>query len=210
MAIASNFERNPALLVVAISLAAASAFGQAKNSERSETPDRRLCEAGPLAKDDFRADPPGESIASARTVTELRHEFSYTYRESGRSVIAKLDKIKIQSYVRRDKSWNKQPDNAALMDHEQGHADNALIESLKARADFAKRSSTFTTTARTKDEAAAALERQVRAKMKTYEAAMLEQDSLYDQQTRNGLDATKQHEWRRVQMETIKKLATSK
>src|SRR5687767_8495044 len=106
----------------------------------TEAAERRRYEEGPLAQDDF-GDVPAfvPAGASARTATELLYNFRYKYRSTSRSTTITLSSIEIDAYIRRDQSWNLNPENKALLDHEQGHADIAQIECLKARLAFRER-----------------------------------------------------------------------
>lgn len=171
--------------------------------------DRRPYADGPLTKEDFQGQPDEMSRRSqARTSTELKYEYRYTYRSSSRTTTASLDRIDINAYIRRDTSWNNSPENKRLLEHEQGHADNAQIQTLKARLHFRKlrrNGSHVKATAATLKEALAALDRLVKKEMSAFEKAAQESDDEYDRVTSHGL-GPEQDEWRRVQLETLKKL----
>jgi hypothetical protein len=163
---------------------------------------------GPLTEDDFRGKPPETITAAAKTVTQFAFEFTYRYKTTARLTTASLDRITITACIRRDQSWNRNPEDKRLMDHEQGHADIAQIHSLKARLAFRKKlgkGPNVTATASSLKEAAAALDREVRKEVAIFEQATRDADAEYDRQTANGLGG-KQAEWRRVQVETLKQL----
>lgn len=169
--------------------------------------DRRKYDEGPLTKDDFRAEPQDIAGAAAKTITQLGYDFRYRYKSSARNTTATLDGITIEAYIRRDRSWNRKPDDKALLDHEQGHADIALIHCLQARLAFRKlqKGQGLSATASSLKEATAALEREVKKQMAAFEKSARDADAEYDRETRNGLGA-QQAEWRRVQAETIQQL----
>jgi hypothetical protein len=171
--------------------------------------DRRKYEDGPLTKDDFGEIPAFVPAgASARTVTELLYNYHYKYRSNSRSTTITLSSIEINAYIRRDQSWNRNLDNEALLDHEQGHADIAQIECLRARLAFRERlrkGRPIEVTASSLKEAETALQREVKREMDKYEQAAREADAEYDRATSHGLNG-QQAEWRRVQQETLKKL----
>ena len=177
------------------------------HAQATAKPDRRASGEKALTAKDFLGVAPPSTNGMAFTSTELRYDYDYRYRVSGENTTATLTRITIESYVRRDLSWNRKPDDAALLDHEQGHADNSLIECLKARQDFAARMKRgFSVTGGSSKEATSAIEREVRKVMSGYEQAVRDQDALYDSSTSNGVTVAKQQEWRRVQKETLKRL----
>jgi hypothetical protein len=169
--------------------------------------DRRKYEEGPLTSDDFRAEPQDVARAAAKTVTQLGYDFRYRYKSNSRNTTAFLESITIEAYIRRDQSWNSKPDDKALLDHEQGHADIARIHCLQARLAFRKlqKGQGLSATASSLKEALSALEREIQKEMRVFEQAARDADAEYDRETRSGLGA-KQAEWRRVQKETIEQL----
>jgi len=168
----------------------------------------RPYEEGPLTQDDFRGQPPDTSTAAAKTATQFAFEFNYRYKSTARLATAALDEITITASIRRDQSWNRHPDDKRLMDHEQGHADIAQIHCLQARLAFRKKrskGSSLAASAASLKEAVAALDREVRKEMAAFEKAARDADAEYDRQTASGLGG-QQAEWRRVQIETLKRL----
>lgn len=163
---------------------------------------------GPLTADDFRGEPPEASSAAAKTATQFAFEFKYRYKSTARLSTATLDKITITACIRRDTSWNRYPDDARLLDHEQGHADIAQIHCLQARLAFRKRlikGPHLSATSSSLTEAVAALEREIRKEIARFETAARDADAEYDRVTANGVGA-EQAEWRRVHAETLAQL----
>jgi hypothetical protein len=170
--------------------------------------DRRPYDDGPLTADDFRADPPANLPAKAHTGTELIHEYRYRYVATEASTTVTLTSFKVTAYIERDRSWNAEPENAALLDHEQGHADAAQIECLRTRAQFRQLvlgAKPLATTAPTLKEAVAALEKKIASLMAAHEQAVRDADAAYDKATEHGLGQG-QAEWRRVQKATLRQL----
>ncbi len=194
---AEMLTRSFSAALLSLALVAAAASGEK---------DRRPYEEGPLTAADFAGEPEKETNRSARTSTEMSYEYRYKYRTNQRSTTVTLTEIDIQVYIRRDFSWNRTPGNKQLLSHEQGHADIAQIECLKARkAMQVKLRKGFSATASSLKAAIAALERDLAAEMLEFETATAEANALYDAQTMHGLGA-RQEEWRRVQIETLKAL----
>jgi hypothetical protein len=173
--------------------------------------DARPYDQGPLTADDFRADPPDDSIAAAKTATQFAFEFKYGYKSTARTTIVTLSRITITACIRRDQSWNRHPDNKRLLDHEQGHADIAQIHCLHARLAFRKllaKGQAPSATASSLSAGVAGLDRAVRKEMAAFEKAAKDADAEYDRVTANGV-GPQQQEWRRVQAETLKELTAA-
>lgn len=173
--------------------------------------DARPYDEGPLTADDFRGDPPNDSVAAAKTATQFTFDFKYRYKSTARTTTVTLDRITITACIRRDQSWNRHPENMRLLDHEQGHADIAQIHCLQARLAFRKslaKGQGSSATASSLDEAVASLERVIRREIATFEKAARDADAEYDRETANGVGAN-QAEWRRVHAETLKELTTA-
>ena len=170
--------------------------------------DRRKYEDGPLAADDFRA--PVQQIPgiAAHTITELRYTFRCRFEPAGKLTRAVLTNIEVQAYIRRDRSWNREPHNKSLLDHEQGHADIIQAHCLRARLAFRERMRTgkIEVTGNSQREAEAALGRKIEALIFEFRAARQDDDAQYDRATHHGLGG-QQAEWRRVQIETLRQLA---
>lgn len=170
--------------------------------------DRRKYEAGPLTADDFRGQPPARAEMLANTATELRYEYRCRFEPAGQGTRAVLTAVEVYAYVRRDLSWNRQPQNQALMDHEQGHADICQVQCLLARLAFRElqRTTGVQASGGSQSDAQAALGRKVAALIEEFRAARRHDDADYDRQTKHG-SGSRQSEWRRVQQETLRQLA---
>ncbi len=183
-------------------LAALLAFPSASRGEETLRP----YDDGALAADDFQGEQPADATRYARTVTQIRYTYRCETFAKGKSATATLRSVDISAYIRRDTSWNARPDDAALLDHEQGHADIAQIECLRARLAMRdKLRGGFSATAATAKQAAAALDQKIAAEIDVFIRAMQQADTDYDRATMHGLGG-KQAEWRRVQQATIQQL----
>lgn len=170
--------------------------------------DLRKYEEGLLTGDDFRARVPQGMVKDAMTATRLRFEYRYEYRTAARQTTVTVASVTVHSYIQRDASWNRLPENKSLLDHEQGHADISWIHCLKARLAFAERvrgEKKWSVAAPSLNGAVVKLERELAAFLATFEQAGREADAEYDRGTSHGL-AREQAEWRRVQAETIRRL----
>lgn len=188
-------------LLVAIALLVAS-------TSVSRAEDLRSYEDGPLAADDFRGEPPAAAPGDAQTTTHLRFDFRYRYRFTGGVTVLTIQQVSIKALIDRDASWNRRPGNAALLAHEQGHADNAWIQCLKARLAVREkvgRSGGWTFTTRSLKDAEAKATAALNDMMQAFEKEGVEADAAYDRETRHGL-GPRQGEWRRVQRATIEEL----
>ncbi len=117
-----------------------------------------------------------------------------------------VTEVTVDAYVLQDQSWNRKPGNVTLLEHEQGHADNAWIQCLKARLFFdQKRRRGWKVSASSLDEATDRLRDELTVKMKVFEEEGLEADVRYDRDTKHGLGPL-QAELRRVQVATIQEL----
>ena len=167
--------------------------------------DTRFYADGPLTAEDFRGTPPDDAAMWARTVTRLH--YTYKYRHSTpdmRNYTVTVGAISIVAEIRRDTSWNKRPENMSLLDHEQGHADNAQIVALRAIKDFAA-AAPIKVRDKTIKAALAEVDRLLKARLGKYERQLQQDDADYDEATAHGVNG-QQSEWRRVQHETLKRL----
>jgi hypothetical protein len=183
-------------------------LADAVHAQSQPSLDQRPYDAGPLTADDFRGTPdPAEKLV-ARTVTAMRYKYEYSYVEVNRRVTVSLTSIELTAYICRDQSWNRFPKNVMLLDHEQGHADNAQIHTLEARIAFARDIGSrqgVKSSAGTLEGARAGLEKRIKERMADMEKRVRESDANYDRDTKNGTAGT-QAEWRRVQQETLARL----
>lgn len=187
-------------------LLAATALLAAPSASRAE--DLRPYEAGPLTAADFRGKIPTTAPGDAQTTTHLRYNFRYRYRFTGGATVLTIEQVEIEALIDRDTSWNRRPSDTALLAHEQGHADNAWIQCLKARLAVRKnldRPGGWTFTARSLKDAEAKANKALTDMMQAFEQEGVEADAAYDRETQHGL-GPRQGEWRRVQQATIEEL----
>lgn len=193
----------PELLLVATALLVAA-------TPVSRAEDLRPYEDGPLTADDFRGEPPDAALGDAQTTTHLRYDFRYRYRFTGGATVLTIEQVEVEALIDRDTSWNRRPGDADLLAHEQGHADNAWIQCLKARLAVRTkldRPGGWTFTARSLKDAKAEANEALNDTMQAFEKEGVEADAAYDRETRHGL-GPRQGEWRRVQQATIEELET--
>ncbi len=170
--------------------------------------DLRSYEDGPLTAADFLGEVPADPGGDANTATKLGCSYRYSYRVVGGRTTLTVEELTVEAFVRRDASWNRRPMNAALMSHEQGHADIAWISCLQARLAFQEkmpRGRHWRFTGASLEDAVAKLDAAVAEIMKPFEVSGREADAAYDRETRHGL-GPKQSEWRRVHQATIEEL----
>lgn len=188
-------------LLVALSIGGAERLAAA-------TEGTRLYEDGPLTAQDFQATVPPDVAGDAFTGTQLRYDFQYRYQGRDGRVTATVTEVTVEALVRQDQSWNRRPSDPRLLEHEQGHADNAWIQCLKARLAFdQKRRRGWTASAPTLAEASEKLSRELTDKLMGFEEEGRAADARYDEETKHGL-GPQQAEWRRVQKATIQELET--
>lgn len=185
-------------------LVALSISGVARLSAAAD--ETRLYEDGLLTAQDFQATVPSDAAGDAFTGTQLGYDFRYRYEGREGRVRATVTEVSIKAVVRKDQSWNRRPTDPRLLEHEQGHADNAWIQCLKARLAFdEKRRRGWTVSAATLAEATDILTRELTEKLTSFEEEGRAADVRYDEETKHGV-GPKQAEWRRVQRETIQEL----
>jgi hypothetical protein len=90
-------------------------------AQSTKNPPARRYESGPLGPADFAARPPAtRGPTNAYTFTSI--DYSYRFRSqatfSGVRLVA--TELSAHATVKPDQSWNLMPDDARLMDHEQG------------------------------------------------------------------------------------------
>ena len=168
----------------------------------------RKVDAGPLTADDFRGDVPADARGDANTKTELQFTYRYEYRVLGGRTTVTMVSVVVDAYVLQEESWNRLPDNMSLLDHEQGHADIAWIQCLKARLavrEKMQRRRGWRVAATSLDEAVAMLDAELSEMMQAFQQEGQEADAAYDRDTQHGL-GPRQREWRRVHAATMKEL----
>jgi hypothetical protein len=159
----------------------------------------RRYESGPLRPADFSGRLPATRGATkAFTFTSI--DYSYRFQSSvvraGVHVVA--TELSAHAMVRPDQSWNLTPEDARLMDHEQGHFDITQLHTLRWRR-HAQRSidkAAFTAHGATQAAAEAALQARIQKEFQLFYDAWQAEQRRYDDETNHGTHRARQAEWR--------------
>lgn len=165
---------------------------------------------GPLSAADFEAQADRSQAFSAWTELDFDYSYGYSLARRGEWIVT-LNKIEIQARIRRDKSWNKRPENAALMDHEQGHFDLMQTFALRAQCELHSQLQTVDVLqGRNASKAAAirALETQLQAAIQRWMDEAIIANKKYDQETANGANLAQQATARRAQKQQLEAALT--
>jgi len=176
-------------------------------SQQNGTAKTRDYSDGPLTAKDFQAPIPGfvRSVGrQALTTTDFRYEFEYRLYRSRRRTTARLSSIHIRAVVILSKSWNRQPGDARLMDHEQGHFDLTYIAVLRARLAFASRR--MTGGAASDEHAIKNLRQQLDRHFRLLKEELVAAHVEYDEITNHGMKSGPQEEQRNQQRRQIEEL----
>jgi hypothetical protein len=143
----------------------------------------------------------------AETQTTLVYKLEYRLYRSGRRSVASLKSIDVRAMFIPSRSWNREPRNARLLDHEQGHFDITHIAALRVRLRFAT-SKRISGSGLDDEQAIQDLQQQVDRSFRLF----AEEDKIraahveYDEITRHGAESGPQEEQRRRQKDEIAKL----
>jgi hypothetical protein len=174
---------------------------------------------GPLVAEDFHMEPPkpfptatGGVRLQATTYTELRFQYNYRYESAGAKFTAKATSVEFYSILLPDKSWNARPQDARLLDHEQGHFDLTELHARRAQTRIEK------LLAEGVYHGAGASEAEARDKMleglnrdfQRHLTEMKDEQGVYDKDTRHGTDREKQGQWRRKITEQLETSAAER
>ena len=139
--------------------------------------------------------------------------YKYRYKASldGDLVVATLSEIEVYGAVAPAKSWNSSPDDAKLMDHEQGHFDIAAISATQAQAKILVMIEKGRLKGQGKDMAAAKkdLDDRFAKVFKECVDQFYQQDRYYDKETRHGGDPAAQALQRQFHKRLLRKLKIS-
>jgi hypothetical protein len=202
--------RRPIHLAIAatVLLAAGVVPASGQQPAGAETPavvEQRVYETGPLTARDFQAEIPADDRGlDAWTTTDLVYRFQYETRFTSRLASVWITQVTVEAVVIPGKSWNRSPNDAPLMDHEQGHFDLTQIAAMGARLHFAEQR--IATTAATAEAAARNLDNEVQRQMREFFEVLRGEHEEYDRLTRHGREATAQSKQRRIQQEELAKL----
>jgi hypothetical protein len=175
----------------------------------AEKTSRRPYRDGPLTPADFQATPDDSNTFTAWT--EIDFDYRYEYRVHRRGQwIATLSMIEIHTCVMQDKSWNKRPQNATLLDHEQGHFDLAQTFAIRAQSKLHADLNTVDVLQGRHANKAAAI-RLLEEKLKEFVQATMDKAAVankeYDRVTNNGAKLAAQAEARREQKRALEQAA---
>lgn len=166
----------------------------------------RVYESGPLTPQDFQAAVPEERGGlDAWTTSELKFRYRYEAQVRGRRATARITHVEVDAVVVRDQSWNRLPQDEALMDHEQGHFDLTQIAALEARLHFARHR--IVRTSATAQRATEMVEGELNRKMQEFIQELTERHEEYDRVTDHGRIASRQREQRRLQQQQLDRLS---
>ena len=183
-----------------------SAFGQRPTgAEPSAEIEQRVYETGPLTPRDFQAAIPEDDRGlDAWTTSDLTYRYRYEARIVGRRATARVTQVDIEAVVIPGESWNRQPENLSLLDHEQGHFDLTQIAALKARLHFAQQR--ISRSAATAAGAVRSIESELQQKMGEFLDELKRQHEQYDRLTNHGRVVSRQLEQRGLQQEQLASL----
>jgi hypothetical protein len=162
-----------------------------------------------LSADDFLGKPPDGSPLGAWSEFEYELDFQYNLHARGAARTATLSGVEIVIVVRRDKSWNRRPQDALLLDHEQGHFDIMQIHALEAQVKLTrdlKTADVLQAVGGSRAQAAQRLRAQIAVAIEPFFNAAQEAHLVYDKNTSRGADARAQAESRRQQRERLAEL----
>jgi hypothetical protein len=183
----------------------------AKAQEKAAKVDWRRHDEGPLTKEDFEAQPPnplpsGNGITLlATTQAEVRHTYRYRFTMQGETTTVVLQQIEFFAVLRKDLSWNSKPDDAELLDHEQGHFDLAAIIALKCQRHFDRliARNPFRGQGKSEAEARDKMVERIDQEIDKWSAELISAHQEYDRVTKHGTDKKAQAEQRKKQKEEL-------
>lgn len=198
--------RSTLLCSMVVALLLVSAVTQARAADDENL---RRFDAGPLTADDFAAKPADDSSFNAWTEIEFHLKFRYRYEVKGGVWNIALTEVEVWTAIRRDKSWNNQPKNATLLDHEQGHFDLSQAYALQMQIKLLRELKTAAVLkGRGASEKAAAreLDQRLNAVLATYIEQSKTRNREYDKVTASGQDIREQALARKAQREALAEL----
>lgn len=166
--------------------------------------------AGPVGPNDFNAPVPdplpkegGVEIKSKISVGTTISSVSYTGKTENGKVVLTATAVTIESGIDPNQSWNSDPDDPNLMDHEQGHADEEEIAVRKAQAEIDKliKEGKLKGEGETEEEAKKDLEDKIQ---KIIDKHKDKKQEKYDEKTGHGTKDKEQKEERERQKKELK------
>lgn len=201
--------RPPLLFATAACVAACSAVVAEEPPQRTWRPYAQ----GPLQAEDFQGTPkPDKKTMQAETVTEILYDYRYKGRKENGKFRLGLSRITFTAVVHRDRSWNRTPRDARLMDHEQGHFDITELSARQAQRLFDQLidRGSLVGTGPTQQEADQDLVRRIEETVRPILDSHNKDQKLYDQVTRHGVNRFAQREARRRQQQQLAATAPEK
>ena len=173
---------------------------------------------GPLLPDDFRGKVPAfidPKITSGRglvayTYTEIMYETRFQAVGTRDRWTARLVHAEAYAVVHRDRSWNRRPADAELLDHEQGHFDLAHSFALAMQLYFDQQMKSRKLpvgVGKTSTEATQDLEKKLRIALQPILDDNVKAQTEYDHVTNHGTIPETQSEQRRQQLARIDELS---
>ncbi|MDP6447420.1 MAG: hypothetical protein QGG36_15240 [Pirellulaceae bacterium] len=166
----------------------------------------RRYEDGPVKAEYYRAAPPKSRRTLAQSFVGIRHKTAYYFDREGRSIIVRTSKMEVFAVFVPDRSWNVTPNDQRLIDHEQGHFDLMQIGALQARIALKKELSTLVGRGESKQTAVKDLERRTSEFLARFDVKALDENRIYDRDTRHGLRRSRQAEHRAEQKKRLAEL----
>lgn len=164
---------------------------------------------------DFRGTKPDDTTLSAEIFTSVNAAYSgSTCSGAMGSRVCTPTKVTVTAVMDRDQSWIDDPTDKDLVEHEQGHMDEAEQAARKAQAEIDKKlkDGTLKGEGKTDAEAKADLDRKLRAiterNKKAVEDANGDGKNDYDEATDHGTKDKEQAEARKRQTDALKAPST--
>ncbi len=180
---------------------------------QAQTPAPRRYEDGPLTRADFAARPP-EARSTTKAFTYTSIDYGYRFRSQPTSLGINLVATELSAHatVRPDQSWNLMPEDARLLDHEQGHFDITQLHSQRWRRHTQQliNHAAFKAQGATQAAAEAALDARIKKEFQVFYESWQAEQRRYDDETNHGTHRARQAEWReRLDAELTGKRATA-
>ena len=178
--------------------------------ESPAKPKYRRYDQGPLKIDEFRRGPTGSVPGRALTMTRVFYNFEFETKQLARDEFeARLTSLEAFSVFLPDESWWNHPDSDRLLAHEQGHFDIAELAARRVQLTFKKllkNNKAITALSRTPQAAAQALDEKLAKVIQVANDQAVEDNKLYDLQTRHGARVARQEEYGRILLLSLKRL----
>jgi hypothetical protein len=165
---------------------------------------------GPLTKADFAGTRPRGAATAAWSEFDYQWKYDYRFEVKNGVHVVRLTALDIWAEFRRDKSWNRRPEDMLLLDHEQGHFDLAQVMALQALLKLSPHDPTNTSIVARDvklDEATRKLENLINAAMQPFILEAKQAHIDYDKGTDSGGRAAEQALARKAQRERLQELS---